>query len=295
MHISLLWSYIKRFPGMAMHMTEFPDMTMPAISFPGMAMPATSFPGMAVPGTRECFDIRLAGMEGSLDIARGESPILGLVESSRTRFPGQGSSSSMNLNLNPNSSMFCTNHQSGKDHERSVLGMPRDERAYLPLQMISEKDLHVNNATFDEIKGHIAELMESPYGNNYVKEFFDRCENNQKDQLVREVTGNAFVFAKLCFDTHGVFSVKQMLKSVADPAQITLIFKALKPLVYRLMTNTNAAEHVIETCVGNHPVEFRKFSVHDPLVKFFEEKHPVLYLLLEFPREPLANNLEARR
>ncbi|KAK9108458.1 hypothetical protein Syun_024469 [Stephania yunnanensis] len=65
-----------------------------------------------------------------------------------------------------------------------------------------------------------------------------------------------------------VFSVKQMLKSVADPAQITLIFKALKPLVYRLMTNTNAAEHVIETCVGNHPVEFRKYLL-DEIVKHF--------------------------
>ncbi|KAK9117523.1 hypothetical protein Sjap_016470 [Stephania japonica] len=266
--ISLLWSHVKRFPAMAI--------PTPTPSFPGMAMPATSFPGMAMPGIRGGPDVRLAGMEGSLDMVNGESPNLGPAESSTNRFPGQGSSSSgsINLNLNPNS----FNHRSGqlmrfsdseKDHEHSVVEKPIDNKlAHLASQMISEKDLPIKNAIFDEVKAHIAELMGNPNGNGHVKKFFDRCDLNQKDQLVREVTGNAVIFAKLCLDPHGVLSVNQMLKSVADPAQITQIFKALRPLVCRLMTDMNAAKHVLETCAGNHPVEFREYLL-DEIVKHF--------------------------
>lgn len=84
--------------------------------------------------------------------------------------------------------------------------MAQDQNGCLFLQKIFEEGTSQDvELIFDEIIGHIVELMLKPFGNYVVQKLLDVCDEKHRLLIVRMITNEPGMLVRICLNTYGYF------------------------------------------------------------------------------------------
>nr|POF07302.1 putative pumilio like 8, chloroplastic [Quercus suber] len=101
---------------------------------------------------------------------------------------------------------------------------------------------------FEEIIGHIVELMMDPFGNYLVQKLLDVCNEEQRMQTVLMVTNEPGKLVRISLHTHGTRVVQKLVETIKSTNQISLVKSALEPGFLGLIKDLNG-NHVIQRCL----------------------------------------------
>ncbi|KAL9396271.1 hypothetical protein Peur_010524 [Populus x canadensis] len=148
--------------------------------------------------------------------------------------------------------------------------MAQDQNGCLFLQKIFEEGTSQDvELIFDEIIGHIVELMLKPFGNYVVQKLLDVCDEKHRLLIVRMITNEPGMLVRICLNTYGTRVVQRLIETLKTRQQISSVILALKPGVLDLVKDQNG-NHVIQRCLNLLSNEDNKF-IFDAATKFCVE------------------------
>ncbi|KAF5461871.1 hypothetical protein F2P56_017934 [Juglans regia] len=111
---------------------------------------------------------------------------------------------------------------------------------------------------FNEIIGHVVELITDPFGNYLVQKLLDVCNEEQRMQIVLKVTNQSGQLMRISLDPHGTRVVQKLIETVETKKQISLLSSALELGFLTLVKDPNG-NHVIQRCLQCFSNEDNKF------------------------------------
>ncbi|WVZ50930.1 hypothetical protein U9M48_002135 [Paspalum notatum var. saurae] len=156
---------------------------------------------------------------------------------------------------NRNNSMSCDVHHFayGKGHQiPSTLktgvckphSVSSENQSYFLQKVLTEGNQEDVDKIFSETIDNISELMVDPAAHYLVQKIFEKCTNDQRTQIIREITKSPEKFLKVSCDMHGTHVVQRVIETVNTSDQISMVMSALSTVVMRLMTDVNGS-HVL--------------------------------------------------
>ncbi|KAK2984652.1 hypothetical protein RJ640_006635 [Escallonia rubra] len=137
--------------------------------------------------------------------------------------------------------------------------MAKDQRGCRFLQKIFDAgNLQDVQIIFNEIIGHVVELMTNPFGNYLVQKLLDICAEEQRMMIVLMVTEKPGELVRICLNTHGTRVVQKLIETLKTRQQTSLVVMALEPGFLDLMKDLNG-NHVVQRCLQCLGKEHSKF------------------------------------
>ncbi|KAI3450921.1 hypothetical protein Pfo_007586 [Paulownia fortunei] len=128
---------------------------------------------------------------------------------------------------------------------------------------------------FTEIIMHIVELMTDPFGNYLVQKLLEVCNEDQKMQILHEITRNKGDLVRISCDMHGTRAVQKVIESLRTPEQFSMVVSSLKLGMMNLMKNMNG-NHVAQCCLQYLTPEYSEFlfeAVASNCVELATDRH----------------------
>lgn len=120
---------------------------------------------------------------------------------------------------------------------------------------LDERDPHTVQLIFDEVKGHIMELMTDPFGNYLCQKLLESTNDDQRTVLIH----NAMPSMKgIALNQHGTRALQKMIEFISTADQTNMIIDALRFDVVQLIQDLNG-NHVIQKCLNHLSPENAQF------------------------------------
>lgn len=110
---------------------------------------------------------------------------------------------------------------------------------------------------FEELVGHIAELMVNPFANYLMQKLFDVCTEDQRRRVVRMLTAHPFQLVRLSLNNHGTRAVQRLVETLTTHQQIQAVVDVLRP-GYRILIKDLNGHHVILRCLQCLAIDYNK-------------------------------------
>lgn len=101
---------------------------------------------------------------------------------------------------------------------------------------------------FNEIIGHVNELMVNPFGNYLMQKLLEVCNEEQRMGIIMEVTREPRELVHISLNTHGTRVVQKLIETLKTRKQIKMVISALEPGFLSLIKDLNG-NHVIQRCL----------------------------------------------
>ncbi|KAI3497452.1 hypothetical protein L1887_40063 [Cichorium endivia] len=124
--------------------------------------------------------------------------------------------------------------------------------------VFDEGDQEHVQMVFDEIVGHVAELMVNPFGNYLMQKLLEVCNEEQRMLILMEVTREPRELVQISLNTHGTRVVQKLIETLKTRKQIKVVISALEPGFLALIKDLNG-NHVIQRCLQCLSNEDNKF------------------------------------
>ncbi|KAJ0987353.1 hypothetical protein J5N97_005709 [Dioscorea zingiberensis] len=111
---------------------------------------------------------------------------------------------------------------------------------------------------FNGIIHHVSELMLDPFGNYLMQKLLDVCSEEQRINLILELTKQPYELVKISLNIHGTRAIQKLIATLRTRQQIALVISALQPGFLELIKDTNG-NHVIKCCLQSLSIENNKF------------------------------------
>ncbi|CAI9304285.1 unnamed protein product [Lactuca saligna] len=132
--------------------------------------------------------------------------------------------------------------------------------------VFDEGDQEHVQMVFDEIVGHVAELMVNPFGNYLMQKLLEVCNEEQRMFILMEVTREPRELVQISLNTHGTRVVQKLIETLKTRKQIKVVISALEPGFLALIKDLNG-NHVIQRCLQCLSNEDNKF-IFEAAAKF---------------------------
>jgi len=140
---------------------------------------------------------------------------------------------------------------------QKMLGDDNDEKADGSKEMIDGKA--ACDIIFDEIYGHLGELMTDPFGNYLCQKLMVRCKPEQRRAIVESMAPD---LVQISCDIHGTRAVQRLISILAKgcdhQVDLGLVINAMRAHVVDLIRNLNG-NHVVQACLHNLTSEANQF------------------------------------
>ncbi|GJU97023.1 putative pumilio homolog 8, chloroplastic [Tanacetum coccineum] len=146
-----------------------------------------------------------------------------------------------------------------REAQRYVYVMAKDQHGCRLLQKIFDdgNPQHVQ-IVFNEIIGHVVELMINPFGNYLMQKLLEVCNEEQRMHILMKVTHEPRELVHISLNTHGTRVVQKLIETIKTRVQVKLVISALKPGFLSLTKDLNG-NHVIQRCLQCLSYEDNKF------------------------------------
>ncbi|KAK9155062.1 hypothetical protein Sjap_002542 [Stephania japonica] len=111
---------------------------------------------------------------------------------------------------------------------------------------------------FVEIIDHIVELMTDNFGNYLAQKLLEVCSDDQRMQVLQEVTRNPGELVRISCDSFGTRAVQRLIETIKSPEEFSLVVSSLKPGVLKLAKDSNG-NHVLQRCFQCLLPEYKEF------------------------------------
>ncbi|KAF7803710.1 putative pumilio-like protein 7, chloroplastic [Senna tora] len=101
---------------------------------------------------------------------------------------------------------------------------------------------------FNEIIGHVVELMMNPFGNYLMQKLLDVCNEEQRTQILLMITEEPGQLVRISLNTHGTRVVQKLIETLKTRQQISLAVSVLEPGFLALIKDLNG-NHVVQRCL----------------------------------------------
>ncbi|CAK9164292.1 unnamed protein product [Ilex paraguariensis] len=101
---------------------------------------------------------------------------------------------------------------------------------------------------FNEIIGHVVELMINPFGNYLMQKLLEVCNEEQRMQILLRITVERGELVRISLNTHGTRVVQKLIETLKTRQQISLAISALEPGFIALIKDLNG-NHVVQRCL----------------------------------------------
>ncbi|KAL8234596.1 hypothetical protein R6Q59_020696 [Mikania micrantha] len=151
-----------------------------------------------------------------------------------------------------------------------IFAMAKDQHGCRLLQKIFDdgNPQHVQ-MVFDEIIGHVVELMINPFGNYFMQKLLEVCNEEQKMHILVAITQEPGELVQISMNTHGTRVVQKLIETLKTRQQIKLVISAIEPGFLDLIKDLNG-NHVIQRCLQCLSNEDNKF-IFEAAAKFCVE------------------------
>ncbi|XP_047320239.1 putative pumilio homolog 7, chloroplastic [Impatiens glandulifera] len=151
------------------------------------------------------------------------------------------------------------NSNSPVQYQNYIYVMAKDQQGCRFLQRrLGEETQEGVQILFNEIIGHIVELMMDPFGNYLVQKLLEICDEEQLLKIVLMVTEIPGDLVRVSLNAHGTRAVQKLIETIKTRQQISLVIMALKPGFLDLVKDPNG-NHVIQLCLEQFNYEDNKF------------------------------------
>ncbi|KAJ3675631.1 hypothetical protein LUZ60_004673 [Juncus effusus] len=154
---------------------------------------------------------------------------------------------------------------------QKIYDLAKDQNGCLFLQnVLKEGSLCDIEKVFCEVIHHIVDLMNDPFGNYLVQMLLERCNDDQKNRLIFEITRVPGQLISIACDMHGTRAVQKVIEVIKkSPHLISRVISALNPGVLDLMVDANGS-HVAQRCLQHMDPEQTMFILDTALKHCFE-------------------------
>ncbi|KAI7745433.1 hypothetical protein M8C21_015021 [Ambrosia artemisiifolia] len=154
--------------------------------------------------------------------------------------------------------------------QRYILAMAKDQHGCRLLQKIFD-DGNTQNVqiVFDEVIGHVVELMINPFGNYLMQKLLEVCNEEQRMHILTIVTREPMELVQISLNTHGTRVVQKLIETLKTKQQVKLVISAIEPGFLALIKDLNG-NHVIQRCLQCLDNEDNKF-IFEAAAKFCVE------------------------
>ncbi|KAI3715811.1 hypothetical protein L6452_22798 [Arctium lappa] len=162
----------------------------------------------------------------------------------------------------------CSSHLA--DARRYIFLMAKDQHGCRLLQKIFDdgNPQHVQ-IVFNEIIGHVVELMINPFGNYLMQKLLEVCNEEQRMHILIAITREPRELVQISLNTHGTRVVQKLIETLKTRQQVKLVISALEPGFLALIKDLNG-NHVIQRCLQCLSNEDNKF-IFEAAAKFCVE------------------------
>lgn len=137
--------------------------------------------------------------------------------------------------------------------------MAKDQNGGRFLQkMFDEGRIEDIQMIFNEIIGHVVELMMSPFGNYLIQKLLDVCSEEQRMQIILMVIQEPRQLVRISLNTHGTRVVQKLIETLKTRQQVSLVISALEP-GFLILIKDNNGNHVVQHCLECLRNEDNKF------------------------------------
>ncbi|KAK3230865.1 hypothetical protein Dsin_002746 [Dipteronia sinensis] len=173
---------------------------------------------------------------------------------------GQSLSSYQSFQLPPKSSSLA-------DVRGCIYSMAKDQNGCRFLQRVFDEGTYLDvQIIFNEVIGHVVELMMEQFGNYLVQKLLTVCSEEQRMQILLMVTKEPGQLVRICLNTYGTRVVQKLIETLKTRQQISLVKGALKPGFLDLIKDLNG-NHVLQRCLQCLSNEDNEF-IFDAAAKF---------------------------
>ncbi|KAK1417619.1 hypothetical protein QVD17_26749 [Tagetes erecta] len=154
--------------------------------------------------------------------------------------------------------------------QQYIFAMAKDQHGCRLLQKIFDdgNPQHVQ-IVFDEIIGHVVELMVNPFGNYFMQKLLEVCNEEQRMQILIAITREPRELVQISLNTHGTRVVQKLIETLKTKQQVKLVISAIEPGFIALIKDLNG-NHVIQRCLQCLSNEDNKF-IFEAAAKFCVE------------------------
>ncbi|XP_021988567.1 putative pumilio homolog 8, chloroplastic [Helianthus annuus] len=169
---------------------------------------------------------------------------------------------------------FIRPSENGQTHlsngQQYIFAMAKDQHGCRLLQKIFDdgNPQHVQTV-FNEIIGHVVELMINPFGNYFMQKLLEVCNEEQRMRILIAVTREPRELVQISLNTHGTRVVQKLIETLKTRQQIKLVISAIEPGFLALIKDLNG-NHVIQRCLQCLSNEDNKF-IYEAAAKFCVE------------------------
>ncbi|XP_071714958.1 putative pumilio homolog 8, chloroplastic [Rutidosis leptorrhynchoides] len=152
---------------------------------------------------------------------------------------------------------FCSSNLT--EAQRYIFSMAKDQHGCRLLQKIFDdgNPKHVQ-IVFDEIIGHVIELMINPFGNYLMQKLLDVCNEEQRMQILMKITHEPRELVQISLNTHGTRVIQKLVETIKTRQEVKIVISALEPGFIALIKDPNG-NHVIQRCLQCLNNEDNKF------------------------------------
>ncbi|KAK9128439.1 hypothetical protein Syun_017236 [Stephania yunnanensis] len=152
-----------------------------------------------------------------------------------------------------------TKYNTVEDVEGRIYVMAKDQHGCRFLQRkFSEGNVEDIFRIFAEIIDHIVELMTDNFGNYLVQKLLEVCSDDQRMQVLQEVTRKPGELVRISCDSFGTRAVQRLIEFIKTPKEFSLVVSSLKPGLLKLAKDANG-NHVVQRCLQCLLSEYREF------------------------------------
>ncbi|KVH93422.1 Armadillo-like helical [Cynara cardunculus var. scolymus] len=143
--------------------------------------------------------------------------------------------------------LSCSSHLA--EAQRYIFLMAKDQHGCRLLQKIFDdgNPQHVQ-IVFNEIIGHVVELMINPFGNYLMQKLLEVCNEEQRMHILMAITLEPRELVQISLNTHGTRVVQKLIETLKTRQQVKLVISALEPGFLALIKDLNG-NHVIQRCL----------------------------------------------
>ncbi|KAH7567768.1 hypothetical protein JRO89_XS07G0143600 [Xanthoceras sorbifolium] len=155
---------------------------------------------------------------------------------------GQSLSSYPSFHLSPKSSSLA-------EVRGCIYSMAKDQNGCRFLQRVFDEGTYLDvQIIFNEVIGHVVELMMEQFGNYLVQKLLTVCSEEQRMQILLMVTKEPGQLVRICLNTYGTRVVQKLIETLKTRQQISLVKAALRPGFLDLIKDLNG-NHVLQRCL----------------------------------------------
>ncbi|XP_076920754.1 pumilio homolog 9-like [Bidens hawaiensis] len=139
--------------------------------------------------------------------------------------------------------------ENGQTNGQRIFAMAKDQHGCRLLQKIFDEGnpQHVQTV-FNEIIGHVVELMINPFGNYFIQKLLEVCNEEQRTRVLIAITREPRGLVQISMNTHGTRVVQKVIETLKTRQQIKLVISAIERGFLDLIKDLNG-NHVIQRCL----------------------------------------------